>query len=187
MRIAISGTHFMGKSTLIEDFIKKYPHYSYEIEPYYQLQNQGIEEFSEQLTFECVLKQLDYSIELLNAKKDQNNIIFDRCPIDFIAYAMYIADQRQINFNDTVFSEKFSEIKEALRILDLIVFLPMTKEHRIEYEEEDAAYRKMIDKNLKKIYRDEVFDIFPSYSHPKIVEIWGDRLTRIKKISTYLG
>lgn len=26
MRIAVSGTHFIGKSTLIEDFIKQHPH-----------------------------------------------------------------------------------------------------------------------------------------------------------------
>lgn len=39
MRIAVSGTHFIGKSTLIEDFIKKYPSYRCEIEPYYKLQD----------------------------------------------------------------------------------------------------------------------------------------------------
>jgi hypothetical protein len=27
MRIAVSGTHFMGKSTLIEDFVKKVESY----------------------------------------------------------------------------------------------------------------------------------------------------------------
>ncbi|MBS0351174.1 MAG: AAA family ATPase [Proteobacteria bacterium] len=114
MQIAVSGTHFIGKSTLIEDFVEKHSNYSYEMEPYYQLQNQGIEEFSEELTLECALRQLDYSIELLNSKKKLDNIIFDRCPIDFIAYAMYIADRRQINLTDTVFSERFPEIKASL-------------------------------------------------------------------------
>ena len=74
MQIAVSGTHFIGKSTLIEDFIEKNSNYSYEMEPYYQLQNQGVEEFSEELTLECVLRQLDYSIELLNSKKSLDNI-----------------------------------------------------------------------------------------------------------------
>lgn len=37
MRIAVSGTHFIGKSTLIEDFIEKYPNYKSEVEPYYKL------------------------------------------------------------------------------------------------------------------------------------------------------
>lgn len=186
MQIAISGTHFIGKSTLIKDFIKKHPHYAYEMEPYYQLQNQGVEEFSEELTLDCVLKQLEYSIELLNTKKNEKNIIFDRCPVDFIAYAMYIADQRHIDLHDTMIAEKFSEIKDALSGLDLIVFLPMTKEHQIDYDEEDAAYRKTIDRNFKKIYRDEVYDLFPGYNHPKIIEIWGDRLIRVKKLETYL-
>lgn len=186
MQIAISGTHFIGKSTMIEDFIKKHPNYSYEMEPYYQLQNQGVEEFSEALTLECVLRQLDYSIELLNSRKNLGNIIFDRSPIDFIAYAMHIADRLQIDLNDTVFSEKFPEIKESLQGLDLIVFLPITKEHSIGYQEEDATYRKIVDKNFKRIYRDEIYDVFPGYNHPKIIEIWGNPLTRIKKLESYL-
>ena len=40
MRIAVSGTHFIGKSTLIEDFIKRHPQYKCALEPYYQLQNE---------------------------------------------------------------------------------------------------------------------------------------------------
>ncbi|WP_267256389.1 hypothetical protein [Coxiella endosymbiont of Ornithodoros maritimus] len=40
MQIAVSSTHFMDKSTLIEDFIKKHPDYKAEIEPYYKLQDE---------------------------------------------------------------------------------------------------------------------------------------------------
>jgi hypothetical protein len=40
MRIAVSGTHFIGKSTLIEDFITAHPDYTCEIEPYYKLQDE---------------------------------------------------------------------------------------------------------------------------------------------------
>jgi len=32
MRIAISGTHFMGKSTLIDNFIEAHPEYKSEVE-----------------------------------------------------------------------------------------------------------------------------------------------------------
>ena len=46
MRIAVSGTHFTGKSTLIEDFIKKHPDYKCEIEPYYKLQDEKAMELS---------------------------------------------------------------------------------------------------------------------------------------------
>lgn len=40
MCIAISGTHCVGKTTLIEDFIKIHPEYHNEVEPYYALQEE---------------------------------------------------------------------------------------------------------------------------------------------------
>lgn len=186
MRIAISGTHFMGKSTLIEDFIKTHPEYRCEIEPYYKLEEEKGMELSLEPSLDSLLEQLDYSIEQLNQCAKETNVIFDRCPIDFIAYAMYAEDQDSIDINDSEVADRFPEIKEALNTLDLIVFLPITKEHLIEYTEENPAYRKAADKCFKKIYRDDVCDIFPRYGHPKIIEIWGDRSTRIKKLNAYL-
>lgn len=186
MRIAVSGTHFIGKSTLIEDFIKAHPEYRHEVEPYYKLQEEKAMELSLEPSLDSLLEQLDYSIEQLNQYQNEQNIIFDRCPVDFIAYAMCVADQDLIDIDDTEISERFSDVKEALNHLDLIVFLPITKENSIEYTEENSAYRKGADKCFKKIYRDDVCDIFQRYGHPKIIEIWGDRLTRIKKLEHYL-
>src|SRR5438067_390817 len=97
MHIAVSGTHFMGKSTLIDDFIKAHPEYKCEIEPYYKLQDEKSMELSLEPTLDSLLEQLDYSIEQLNKCANKQNVIFDRCPIDFIAYSMYIADQDLID------------------------------------------------------------------------------------------
>lgn len=187
MRIAVSGVHFMGKSTFISDFVKTHPEYIHEIEPYYQLQeDQGIE-FSEEPTLECLWEQLNYSIERLNYYSTQPNVIFDRCPIDFVAYSMYIMNQEGININDSTISERFPDIKDALENLDLIVFLPITKEHELDcVGYEDKAYRKAIDKYFKQLYRDEMCDIFPDYNCPEIIEIWGKRQERIEKLETYL-
>ena len=186
MRIAVSGTHFMGKSTLIEDFIKKHPNYKCEIEPYYKLQDEKTMELSLEPSLDSLLEQLDYSIEQLNQHANEHHIIFDRCPIDFIAYAMCAPDHDSVDINDSEISERFPEVKEALNNLDLIVFLPITKENSIVYTEENPAYRKAADKYFKKIYRDDICDIFPRYGHPKIIEIWGDRLMRIKKLESYI-
>lgn len=183
MRIAVSGTHFMGKSTLIEDFIKKHADYKYEIEPFYKLAEEKLVDLSLEPSLDSLLEQLDYSVEQLNINANEQNIIFDRCPIDFIAYAMC---QETIDINQSEVAERFSEVKEALNNLDLIVFLPITKENFIEYTEENPAYRKAADKCFKKIYRDEIYDIFPRFNHPKIIELWGDRSTRIKKLESYL-
>jgi hypothetical protein len=187
MRIAISGTHFMGKTTLIDDFIKAHPKYICEIEPYYQLQDEKVMESPLEPTIDSLLEQLDCSIEQINQSINERNIIFDRCPIDYIAYAMYIADQERADISDSEVAERFTKIKETLNSLDLIIFLPITKEHSIEYTEENPLHRKLVDKYFKKIYRDDLYDLFPSYDHPKIIEIYGDRLTRIRKLEVILN
>lgn len=186
MRIAVSGTHFMGKSTLIEDFIKTHPEYRCEIEPYYKLQEEKAMEFALEPSLDSLLEQLDYSIEQMNQCSKETNVIFDRCPIDFIAYAMCITDQEDTDINDSEIAERFLDVKAALNHLDIIVFLPITKEHTITYTEENPVYRKKADQCFKRLYRDEVCDIFPRYGHPRIIEIWGDRATRIKKLASYL-
>jgi hypothetical protein len=186
MRIAVSGTHFMGKSTLIHDFINANPEYRCEIEPYYKLEETKGVELSLEPSLDSLLEQLDCSIEQLNQCAKETHVIFDRCPVDFIAYAMCVADQDSFDINVSEIAERFPEVKGALDHLDLIVFLPITKEHLIEYTEENPNYRKKADHYFKAIYRDEICDIFPKYNHPKIIELWGDRSTRLKNLESYL-
>jgi len=186
MRMAVSGTHFIGKSTLIEDFVMKHTNYKSESEPYYHLQNEKSMELSLEPSLDSMLEQLDYSINQISECTNEKNIIFDRCPVDFIAYAMCALDQDDIDINDSEISERFPDIKAALNNLDLILFLPITKQNSIEYTEENPAYRKSADKFFKKIFRDDVCDIFPKYNHPKVIEIYGDRVTRIKILESYL-
>lgn len=186
MRIAVSGTHIMGKTTLIQDFIKVHSEYRHEIEPYYKLQDEESVELALEPSLDNLLEQLDYSIDQLNQYANESNIIFDRCPIDYIAYSMCAIEQDLIDINDTEIAERFQAVKEALDSLNIIIFLPITKEHSIEYTEENSAYRKAADRYFKKIYRDDILDIFPSYGHPKIVEIWGNRTLRLKKLESYI-
>ena len=186
MRIAISGTHFIGKTTFIQDFIKTHPDYKWEMEPYYLLQEENATEFSEEPSLESLIEQLDYSIDQLNQSADEHNLIFDRCPIDFIAYVLWTLRQDGIDINDSEISERFDQIKEALGTLDLIVFLPITTEHLIDYTEENSFYRKAIDTWFKKIYHDDTYDLFPQYDHPRIIEMWGNRVDRVRKLETYL-
>ena len=187
MRIAISGTHCIGKSTLIQDFLKIHPKYLYKEEPYYQLQEMHGIEFSDYPTLDDFIEQLGYSLEQLEAHATQPNIIFERCPIDFVAYGMDVAHQEGIDFEDTPIAEKFPEIKESLENLDLIIFLPMTKTHPIACpESEDPRFQKAVDANLKHIYREELFDLLPSHEHPQLIEIWGSPEERIRKIEYYM-
>ncbi len=187
MRIAISGTHCMGKTTFIQDFLKNYPEYIYEEEPYYRLQENHDIEFSVEPTIDGFIEQLEYSRERLDFHAAQENVIFERCPIDFVAYSMYLSYQEGMNLEDTHIFEMIPEIKEVLENLDLIVFLPMTREHPIIFpESEDGIYRESVDVALKQIYREDLFDFFPNHGHPQLIEIWGNPEERMKQLEFIL-
>ncbi len=69
MHIAISSTHFIDKSTLIDDFVKHHPNYRSEIESYYKLQEEKTMELS-------LSPSLDSLLEQLNSYVDEPNNIF---------------------------------------------------------------------------------------------------------------
>tara|TARA_R110000868_G_scaffold8205_3_gene42546 strand:- start:137640 stop:138212 length:573 start_codon:yes stop_codon:yes gene_type:complete len=186
MKIAVSGTHFMGKSTLISDFLAAHPEYRTELEPYYQLQEQEDSELALEPSLDSLLNQLDFSIEQFNKCIDEDNIIFDRCPVDFIAYSMCELNQDEIDINDSEIAERFMDVKGCLNHLDVIIFIPMCDEDAIEYTEENPAYRKMADKYFKQLYRDDICDIFPTYNQPRIIELTGGRETRLKALENII-
>jgi deoxyadenosine/deoxycytidine kinase len=186
MKIAVSGTHCVGKTTLIEDFLAQHPEYHLEVEAYYKLESEQDVEHSLEPSIDSLQEQLECSIEQLQDHNDKADIIYDRCPVDYLAYAMCALEEDNISINNSELSNQFDEIKEALDHLDLIIFIPLSNENAIEYTEENPQYRIAADRNFKLLYRDEVCDIFPGYNNPRIVELSGDRQSRLTKLESLL-
>jgi len=161
MRIAISGTHFTGKSTLVEDLIRLMPEYESVEEPYYLLEEEGYQ-FPETPLLEDYEKQLSRSIQLL--KNRQQNIIFDRCPLDFIAYSLSVTDSDYFNIDSWL-----PALNEALNSLDLIFFLPVEPGIPVPASQNNA-FRRNVDDQLNDILHSNTleFDV-------KVIIIQGSR------------
>src|SRR4029453_1767913 len=86
MRIAVSGTHGVGKSTLIDEFLRKHPEFVHEPEPYTVLVEDLGEEFSDEPRVEDFHRQLEFNIDRLRQHTPGEKVIYERCPIDFLAY-----------------------------------------------------------------------------------------------------
>lgn len=115
MRIAVFGTHKVGKTTLAEELLKSLPGYTLEMEPYYQLEFSGYE-FSEIPTAEDFLEQFNYSAKLISQSK--NKVIFDRCVLDILAYLHVVDPGRRIQ-------SLFETAQTLLAEIDLFVFVPI--------------------------------------------------------------
>src|SRR5207247_11249902 len=81
LRIAVSGAHRTGKTTLVEELVRLLPTYTAIAEPYYFLEEEG-HEFAEMPSLEDFELQLERSMKLL--AEDGEDLIFDRCPASIL-------------------------------------------------------------------------------------------------------
>lgn len=174
MRIAVSGTHCTGKSTLIDEFLRAHSDFAHEPEPYAVLADELGEEFSADPCVEDFLRQLEFNIERLKHYSRDQHVIFERCPIDFLAY-LHTLDSRSV---ETV----LGPISEALQNLDLIVYLPLDEMIKAT-DEEFPKLRKAVDRRLGAIYREDEFEIVGA-TDVAIVEACGSTPQRLLIVET---
>ena len=96
MRIAVSGSHSLGKSTVVNDWVAAHPEYRREEEPYRALSLAGPYEirFRDASTRLQNGIQMYYSISRVHRfSACTADVIFDRAPVDYIAYSVYTARQ----------------------------------------------------------------------------------------------
>jgi energy-coupling factor transporter ATP-binding protein EcfA2 len=117
VRIAFSGSHRVGKSTLVELLAGALPHYTTVDEPYYLLEEEGYE-CSETPSVEDFEAQLERSLATL--EEGERNVLFDRCPADIFAYLFAHDDAGAFDAD-----EWLDRTREAMQTLDLVVFVPI--------------------------------------------------------------
>ena len=86
MRIAVSGAHRTGKSTLIADLTERLPGYRAVDEPYRLMQDEG-HDFADPPSLDDFVDQLRRSIQVPDEDRAPD-LLFDRCPVDLLAYAL---------------------------------------------------------------------------------------------------
>ncbi len=185
MRIAISGTHFTGKTTLGQDFIEAHPEYSFQQEPYHQLTEEGTE-FEEELSLESFIEQLEHSLKLLQSTSNEN-VVFDRCPVDLAGYILAWESLDEVPIADSILHDYLDDIREAVNSIDIIAFLPLDEQSPDHLsDDEDPEFRVLVDHILKELYRSDSLDLFPNLDQPLILEISGMREERVKCVDMVL-
>lgn len=196
MRIAISGTANVGKSTLIQDFLQEWPNYGFEVKTYRDVLSEEGLPHSKKTTKESQKVILNYMCDTLKQFKKGDKVIFDRCPLDNLVYSMWAMSQEDCNIDEKFIDECIPLVREALKNIDIIFFIPITKHNKIDiqddgFRETDEQYIKEIDnffKVLQRHYHEHPQDnpFFPSDDSPVLIEVFGSRQERIQMIKLYL-
>jgi hypothetical protein len=174
MRVAFSGAHRTGKSSLVSAIAAHLPTYATVDEPYHLLEEEGYD-FSDPPTAEDFHRQLRRSLELI-ADDASSDILFDRCPADFVAYLRGIDEDGAAGDDED--DDAVAEIREAMSTLDLIVLVPIEVPDRIVVPSfEDLRLRRDVDDVLQTLLLDDAFGIGVD-----VLEVRGDVDARVQQV-----
>ncbi len=145
MRIAVSGAHATGKSTLIAELARANPDASTEDEAYVTLMGDGT-------AFAARPDAADYALLCERACRDliterEGPVLFDRTPADYLAYLV-------ASGGAAVEPELVDCTKRALSTLDLVVYVPIETPDRVSGAEQPRL-RRAVDRILHDMWVDD--------------------------------
>ncbi|MBL8593684.1 MAG: AAA family ATPase [Devosia sp.] len=181
MRIAVVGTHGSGKTTLVEDFVAATSGYESVPEPYWLLAQQGVV-FADGPDVAGLEEQLKQSCALLLATSE-TDVVFDRCPLDLIAYLEVVSAAEGFEWSPD--GKLLKRIEDALATLDLVAFVPLRRPDEITATIEYPKLRARVDARLKTMLRDD--DLGLLAGGPRVVEITGTREQRVRRLTEALA
>jgi AAA domain len=183
MRVAISGTHCCGKSTLIDSFLSSHGEYGHEPEPYEMLQDVLGEGFGAEASAEDLFRQLEYHVGRLHQYGAGDRVIFERSPADFLAYLLALDDMGRDTADAALARQSIAVAGSAVALLDLIVYIPAAG---VDVpESEDPELRSAVDARLEGILLYDDFGLFIG-DRPSILEIVGTTAQRLRRLEAAL-
>ena len=174
MRVAVSGSHGTGKSTLIAAFLSKRPEYAHEPEAYEVLADDIALLTSEGPDAEGLAALLEHTAATLARYRPGAAVIFERTPVDYLAYA---AATRSIPraVRDEFMRSYVPVVRDALRSLDLIAFLPVSSGGPVTSRpHEDERFRWRADEELRCALVDDDYGLLGRDHGPLVVELSAD-------------
>ena len=196
MKLTFTGTANVGKSTLIEDFLKEWPMYKKADNSYREVAkknpkvklNQEGDEDSQKIIRDALIDQAQ-------AYSRDENILFDRCVLDNLVYTLWLNSKGKVS--DLFVEQQLPIVKESLALYDILFFIPLSAKYPIDIVPDEDGQR-----DLDPIFREEIDNIFkavisnyysldkrvfwPKRDCPAVIEILGDRPTRVNMIKLYV-
>jgi predicted ATPase len=175
VRIAFSGSHRVGKTTLVESVKERLPGHATVDEPYHLLEEDGYE-FAEQPSLEDFEAQLVRSLAALD--DTGRDVLFDRCPVDILAYLLEHDDATAFDPDAWL-----AQIRDAVHTLDLVVLVPIEEPDRIALPpHEDADHRRAVHDRLHDLLVDDALG-----SDVEVLTVAGDVRARTDQIMAQIA
>lgn len=178
MRIAVAGTHRNGKTTLAEAVVRARPELEFEPEPYEQVLEAG-EDFLDPYDPEAFTRQLEHLVTRLSRRMPGDKVIFDRSPLDFLAY---LAARDPSAGWSAVAGSVLESASVGLRHLDLIVWLPLKAGAS---GIGSGSFRRRVDARLGALIGSDPLSLLGDDS-PDLLELRGATPNRVARLLAFV-
>ena len=194
MRIAFSGTGNSGKTTLVKSFLYTWKNYTAPEKTYRELLEEENLPHSSKTTTKTQEKILNFMIEQVQEADKESNIIFDRCPLDNIAYSMWCNEKKVKGFTNSYVAKQIELMRESMRFLDIIFLCRFDESQVVEddgFRDTDKEFIKEVDNIFQSLYlqytqNPETDVFFPKGDSPCIIELPNKGQERIDLIAEYV-
>ncbi len=194
MKIAFIGAGAVGKSTLIDQFMEKWPMYKKPTKTYRDIiQEQGLKLNKEGTkdSQKAILNALVDEAQQAAASEGEY-IVFDRCVVDNIVYTLWHYAKQTEGFTKEFIIDSQAIASIAMKYYDIIFYLPVRKEIPVTEKvnrETDETFREEIDNIFKAVvasYEKQTGAFFPLEDCPAVIELEGPPDMRLPQISLYI-
>jgi predicted ATPase len=171
LRVAVSGSHGTGKSTLIAAFLEEHPVYLHEPEAFESLADEIELTPDEGPAPQGLGALLQHSIAKVSLYQPGASVLFERSPVDYLAYAAASERSWPSGAIASFLETAVPDVRDAVRYLDMIVFLPVASRGIPPREGEDPRFRKRVDAALRRALFDDEYELFGESTAPRVVEL----------------
>ena len=195
MRIAFSGTGNSGKSTLVKSFLYTWSNYRTPEKTYRDIIEEEGLSHSSKTTVDTQSKILNFMIDQVQNTTLSDKIIYDRCPLDNIAYSMWCHDKEIEGFTKDFVTEQIKLMRESMRSIDIIFLCRFDSSQKVVddgFRDTDLNFIKEIDNIFYSLYRSHNDDpegdiFFPKGDSPCIIELPNNPQGRIDLVAEYVA
>ncbi len=194
MRIAFSGTANSGKTTLLKSFLYTWSNFITPEKTYRDILIEKELNHSSSTTTETQSEVMNFMVDQLLENSKEQNIVYDRCPLDSLAYTLWSNDKEQEGFTREFVTEQITLCKESLRNLDIIFLCKFDEKLGVEddgFRDVDKQYIKEVDNIFDSLYQQYMqnpqADIFyPKDDSPAVILLPNSTQERIDLLAEYI-
>lgn len=188
------GAHCTGKSTLIDEFLAHWPMYKKPDKTYRDLiseQNIQLNKFGTKDSQKLILNALADEVQLAAASGDKH-IIFDRCPVDNIAYTLWHYAKGTEGFDAEFIIDSKAIAALSLKLIDIIFYVPLRKEIPLvpkNNRETNETFREEVANifdSLVTSYEKNTGAFFPLEDCPAVIKLEGPPDMRLPQMKLYI-